>query len=222
MCNNSSVFIFKISYWFDVNIVLLWVSRTNGQITLVINPNSKEISFDEARKILTAPPALEVICSYILINNEGIGDLVSFVRELEKVKNKEENYQIYSREIDPIGVVELDPIGFDAFLNFELRAELHVHEVMHHNWVVFLDQGDTRLGEIKLWTRPAGTCAIMCECSEMMINLTQVSHRNAHEYWARPDAELINLPHEWSSYDHAYMMRNWLMEDLRKAGVLAD
>lgn len=193
-----------------------------SQITLVINPNSKEISFDEASKILTAPPLLEVICSYILLNNEEISDLTSFNKELEKVKNKEENYQIYSREIDPIGVVELDPIGFKAFLDFELRAELIAFEVLEHNWAVFLDQGDTRLGEITLRLRTDGTCAIMCECSEMMINLTQVSHRNAREYWARPDAELINLPHEWSSYDHAYMMRNWLMEDLRKAGVLAD
>lgn len=193
-----------------------------SQTNIVLAPGLKSVSFDEASNTLTIPPSLEIMCNHMLLEGEGGREVADFIEHVDKNNREEKKYLLYGERVDPVLVVELDPIGFEAFLNFELRSELTAFEKEKWNWAIFLDQGSRSLGEIYLTPSIDGTCTIACRCSETKINITREAHILAYEYWAQPDAELINLPHEWSSYDHAYMMRNWLMEDLRKAGVLAD
>lgn len=145
---------------------------------------------------------------------------MSFIRQADKI-NLDKNYLMYGKQIDPIVGVELDPIGFISFLDNDLRTELRTLETEKYNWAILLTPEGGKLGEIRLLPLTNGTCTIICKCADMF-DLTPESHLAAREYWAQPDAELINLPHQWNSYDHAYMMRRWLIEDLRKAGALAD
>ena len=135
-------------------------------------------------------------------------------------------------EIDPIKDVALSLPDFEFFLAFNLRDELFAKRVQPDSvdrimgkqgddWEILMRIIYQPLGQVHPQKTGKRTLTIICMRAGG-INTTPEAERAAREYWARPDAELQKLPHPASSYDDAYMMRRWLIDDLRRVSALPE
>lgn len=133
-------------------------------------------------------------------------------------------------EIDPIKGVTLSLPDFESFLAFNLQDELFARRVQPDSvdrilgkhgaeWEILMRITYWLLGRIH--PRKVGKRTLTIICVRVGdINTSPEAEQAAREYWARPNADLLTLPHQWSSYDDAYRMRRCLIEDLRRVGAL--